>query len=65
MKIYEVIVVDYYEDDNDLTIGYAITEEKAKTMLNITKAIYGEKNSYAYFSSSVDTMVINGVKVSI
>ena len=65
MKIYQVIVVDYYGDDNDLTIGYATTEEKAKKMINVAKAIYGNEQSYAYWTANVDTITINGSRVMI
>lgn len=65
MKIYQVVVVDYYDEDNDLTIGYATTEEKAKTMINVAKAVYGNGQSYAYWSANVDTIIINGSKVMV
>lgn len=65
MKIYQVVIVDYYDDDNDLTIGYATTEAKAKAMINVAKVIYGCEQSYAYWSAEVDTMMINGSRVMV
>lgn len=63
MKIYQVMIAEYYDNDEDLIIGYATTEMKAKDMINVAKAIYGYEQSYAYFSTEVDMMIINGSRV--
>ena len=54
------------EDEGNLVIGYATTEEKAKKMIEVMKATDGfEDYEYEYYWIYVDGLVINHKEIEI
>lgn len=63
MKIY---CVRMFNDEVDIVVGYATTEEKAKKMINILSNTDGfECCEYEYYYVFTDTLEINDAAVPV